>query len=104
MEKLYYSISETAELVGENATTIRFWANSFPKFVSPRRNAKGNRQFTAKDLEALRRIKYLTRECGLNLEAVSRKMSDTDPQDNISKVRSTLSDIRAELLKVKESL
>ena len=48
MEKLYYSIGEVAGILGESVSLVRFWSNSFPKFIKPKRNAKGNRQFTAK--------------------------------------------------------
>ena len=44
MEKLYYSISEAAEAIGENVSLVRFWSNSFPKYLKPHRTAKGNRQ------------------------------------------------------------
>ena len=46
MEKLYYTIGEVSRMLGENASLIRFWSNSFSKFVKPKRNAKGNRLYT----------------------------------------------------------
>ena len=54
MEKLYYTISETAEILGESTSLVRFWSNSFPKYIKPYRNAKGNRMFTAEDIETLK--------------------------------------------------
>ena len=45
MEKLYYSISEAAGAIGESVSLVRFWTNSFPNLIKPRRNAKGNRQY-----------------------------------------------------------
>ena len=67
MEKLFYSISETAELLGESVSAIRFWSNQFPKFVKPQRNAKGNRQYTAADIKALKQIKLLVKDGGMTL-------------------------------------
>ena len=105
MEKLYYSVSEVAALLGENATTVRFWSNSFSRYVSPRRNAKGNRQFTKKDLETLEKIRHLSRDCGLNLEAVGRKLAARGGEaDSSLQLRSILLEIRDELQKVRESL
>ena len=42
MEKLFYSIGEVAEILGESTSLVRFWSNSFPAFIKPDRNAKGN--------------------------------------------------------------
>ena len=61
MEKLFYRISEVAEIIGESTSLVRFWANSFPKQIKPKRNAKGNRLFTKEDVEmfkALYRMKH----------------------------------------------
>ena len=59
MEKLYYSIGEVAGLLDENVSAIRFWSNTFTQFIKPARTAKGNRQFTAADLEVFKKIKHL---------------------------------------------
>ena len=59
MEKLFYSISEVSEILGESVSLVRFWSNSFPRHIKPRRNAKGNRMFTADDIEALKQIHLL---------------------------------------------
>lgn len=98
MEKLFYSISETASLLNETTVTVRFWSNTFSKFLAPKRNAKGNRQYTQKDIDTLRQISYLTRECGLSLEATARKLSSKDEGEDKSLI------IRDSLLKIKEQL
>ena len=54
MEKLYYTIGEAADILGESTSLVRFWSNSFPKYIKPKRNAKGNRLFTAEDLDPRR--------------------------------------------------
>ena len=41
-EKLYYSIGEVSEILGESTSLVRFWSDSFPEFVRPERNKKGN--------------------------------------------------------------
>ena len=45
MEKICYTIGEVARDLGENTSTVRFWSDSFPKFIRPTRNAKGNRLY-----------------------------------------------------------
>ena len=51
MDKIFYSIGEVAEILGESVSLVRFWSNSFPAFIKPDRNAKGNRRFSPEDLE-----------------------------------------------------
>ena len=55
IEKLYYSISEVAEMFHVNASKIRFYENTFD-VLKPKKNKKGNRQFTAEDIENLKAI------------------------------------------------
>ena len=74
MEKLYYTISETAEILGESASLVRFWSNSFPKYIKPFRNAKGNRLFTAEDIATLKQIHYLVKTKGLTLEGAAKQL------------------------------
>jgi len=104
-DKLYYTISQTAEILKETAVTVRFWSNTFPKHLKPHRNAKGNRKYTPKDIETLRKIQYLTRDCGLSLDAVEKKLSKTViGEDKTLEVRDSLLKIKAELERIKESL
>ena len=65
MEKLYYTIGEVSEILGESASLVRFWTNSFPKVLKPKRNAKGNRLYTKDDLAALQQIHLLVKEQGM---------------------------------------
>jgi len=73
--KLYYSISEVASYLDIAESNIRFWEKEFEAFVKPQRTAKGNRQFTNKDIEVLKQIKYLVKDCGMTLEGASRRLS-----------------------------
>ena len=36
MDKLYYTIGETAEILGESTSLVRFWSNSFPRYIKPK--------------------------------------------------------------------
>ena len=54
-EKLFYSITEVAELFKVNASLIRFWEKEFD-FLKPRKTAKGNRTYTKKDIENIRLV------------------------------------------------
>ena len=67
-EKLYYSIGEVAEILGESTSLVRFWSDSFPEFVRPQRNKKGNRKFTPADV----RMKVNKEGLDYRTEAVER--------------------------------
>ena len=75
-EKLYYTIGEVAELLGENTSLVRFWAQKFPEFIKPARNKKGNRLFTADDVSNFKLIYYLVKERGMTLDGALNRMKD----------------------------
>ena len=105
MEKLYYTIGEAAEILGESTSLVRFWSNSFPKYINPKRNAKGNRLFTAEDMECLKQIHLLVKEQGLTLEGASKKLAaDRRTIDGRVKALDSLKEIRRQLIEVKKSL
>ena len=105
MEKLLYSIGEVAEMLDENTSAVRFWTNSFEKFIKPRRNLKGNRQYTAADIETLRCIRVLLRDDGLTIEGATRRLSEERKEISLRvKALESLKSIRAELLEVRKSL
>lgn len=105
MEKLYYTIGDAAEILQENTSLIRFWANSFPKLLKPERNAKGNRLFTKDDIETLKQIHLLVKEQGMTLDGANKKMlADRKGVDSKVKALESLKDIRAQLDEVRRSL
>ena len=53
--KLYYSIGEVATMFGEQTSAIRYWEKEFA-ILKPKKNKKGNRLFTPKDVENLKQI------------------------------------------------
>lgn len=105
MEKIYYTIGETAEILGESTSLVRFWTNSFEKFLNPRRNAKGNRIFTADEIDTLKQIHLLVKEQGMTLEGAARRLAeDRRSVDSRVKALDTLKEIRAQLAEIRSSL
>ena len=76
MGKLYYTIGDVADALGESVSLVRFWSNSFPEFIHPSRNAKGNRLFSASDLDTFRQIHFLVKDYGLSLEGAARRLRE----------------------------
>jgi DNA-binding transcriptional MerR regulator len=75
IEKLYYSITEVAEMFGVSNSLLRFWEAEFD-IINPRKNRKGNRLFTKKDIENLQVIYHLVKEQGYTLEGARKKLKD----------------------------
>ena len=105
MEKLYYSIGEVAGILGESVSLVRFWSNSFPKFIKPQRNAKGNRQFTASDVDAFKQIHHLVKDRGLTLEGAAQQLAaDRRNVDRNVKALESLKEIKAQLMEIKKNI
>lgn len=105
MEKLYYTIGEAAEILGESTSLVRFWSNSFPRYIKPKRNAKGNRLFTQEDMDCLKQVHLLVKEQGLTLEGASKKLAaERKKVDGRVKTLESLKEIKRQLVEVKKSL
>lgn len=105
MEKLYYSIGEVAGILGENVSFVRYWSNTMDRIVKPHRNAKGNRQYTAKDIETLKQVYYLSKKKGMSLDgAVNQILSERSEVDRNVKVLDSLKAIRSQLVEIKKGL
>lgn len=98
-------MSEASSMLEVPSSTVRFWADSFPKHVKPMRNAKGNRMFHPEDIETLKQIKYLLKDRGLTLDGALKELSHGGSSaDRIAKAMDCLKEIRVQLLEVKHSL
>lgn len=74
MQKLYYSISEVSEIIGEPAYILRYWEKEFP-ILNPKKNRAGNRIYSERDIEILRTIKSLLREQKLSMNGALEEVN-----------------------------
>jgi DNA-binding transcriptional MerR regulator len=104
IEKLYYSIGEVAEMFEVNVSLLRFWEKEFD-ILKPKKNKKGNRMFTVKDLDNLKIIYHLVKERGFTLDGAKKKLKDnkSDTINNIEIVN-RLKDIRQFLVELREEV
>jgi DNA-binding transcriptional MerR regulator len=104
IEKLYYSIGEVAELFEVNQSLIRFWEKEFD-ILTPKKNKKGNRMFTPKDIENLKLIYHLVKERGYTLQGAKDKLKD-NRDDVLNKVgiMESLQKMKGFLLELKENI
>ena len=103
MEKLYYSIGEVAEMLGEPQSVLRFWETEFPS-LQPVKNKRGVRSYTERDIELLKRIRHLTRDCGYTLEGVREQLRVRPLDDPKQEVVNRLTEVRKFLVDLKETL
>ena len=61
IDRLYYSITEVAKMIGEEQHVLRYWEREFSQ-LRPQKNRAGNRVYADKDLGVLNVIKRLLRE------------------------------------------
>ncbi|MEC7864032.1 MAG: MerR family transcriptional regulator [Bacteroidota bacterium] len=103
-EKIFYKISEVAEIFSVNISAVRFWEKEFD-ILKPKKNKKGNRLFTPKDIKNIQIIYHLLKERGFTVEGAKKKLRENKPDtiDNIEIVNH-LKDIRGFLVNLREEL
>ncbi len=105
IEKKYYSISEVAELLGVNQSKIRYWESQFSQFVKPRRNRRGDRMFSQKDIKYLQLIKHLVEDLGMKLNGAKQYLKHhKDDIDHRMLVIKKLEEIKRELIELRDSI
>jgi len=102
--KLFYKISEVSEMFNINISAVRFWEKEFD-ILKPKKNKKGNRLFTPKDIKNIQIIHYLLKERGFTVEGAKKKIREnkSDTVENIE-IINHLKVIRKFLVKLKEEL
>jgi DNA-binding transcriptional MerR regulator len=116
LTKLYYSIGEVADMFNVNTSLIRFWEKEFG-IIQPKKNRKGNRLFTPKDIETFNKIYHLVKTEGYTIEGAKKALkvkSTLTLTESVSALASTkkspekedliqkLEGIRERLLRLKE--
>ena len=107
LTKLYYSIGEVSKLFDVNASLIRFWEKEL-NLATPKKNKKGNRLFTVKDIQTLGRVYQLVKIEGYKLEAAKRqlKLKTTTPKNsnlNNKQILEKLKKIKERLIEMKSN-
>ena len=77
LSKLYYSIGELSTLFDVNASLLRFWEKEF-QFVISKKNAKGNRLYSIKEIEKINRIYILVKIEGYTIEGAKKALKSKE--------------------------
>lgn len=109
--KVYYTIGEVANMLGEAESCVRYWNREFASYVKPHRNKKDNRLFTQRDIASLRSIRYLLRERGMTiagarecLAAARRTKKDPKATDVADTSLAVKSEVIGKLTEIKSML
>ena len=104
IEKQYYTIGEVAAIFDVAPSLIRFWETEFDQ-LKPKKNKKGNRQYTSKDIEELRSVYHLVKERGFTIQGAKEVMKNKSVQtkDKIEIINS-LEKVRSFLVGIKDQL
>ncbi len=106
LSKMYYSIGEVAEFLDVNTSLLRFWEKEF-QFEISKKNKKGNRLFTVKELEKINKIYQLVKIEGYTLDGAKKALKSKEPrpvvnsENNVEVVISRLEAIKIKLLSLK---
>jgi DNA-binding transcriptional MerR regulator len=105
MAKLFYTIGEAAGILGENVSLVRYWSEYFVKLLKPSRTSRGDRRYTAEDIETLKQIHFLVKEKGLTLDGASKQLlADKKSVDGRIRTLEALKEIREQLVEIRKSL
>jgi DNA-binding transcriptional MerR regulator len=104
IEKLYYSIGEVAEIFSVAPSLIRFWESEF-EIIKPKKNRKGNRQFTKEDIDSVRTIFHLVKEKGFTLQGAKEMLrNDNEAVKNNLEMLQSLREVRKFLVELRDKL
>lgn len=104
IEKSYFTIGEVAEMFGVSTSLVRFWEQEFD-ILQPKKNKKGNRLFTRKDLDNLKIIFHLVKERGYTLKGAKEKLKNQESSiskelqviDSLQKLKNFLIELKTDI-------
>jgi DNA-binding transcriptional MerR regulator len=72
-KRLYYKIGEACKALGIQPYVLRYWETEFPA-LSPSKSRSGQRVYSEKELEVIRRIKQLLYDEGYTIAGAKKKL------------------------------
>jgi DNA-binding transcriptional MerR regulator len=93
-----------AEIFTVAPSLIRFWESEFD-IIKPKKNRKGNRQFTKEDIDNVRTIYHLVKEKGFTLQGAKEMLrNDSQAVKDKMEMLESLRSVRSFLLELREKL
>jgi DNA-binding transcriptional MerR regulator len=72
-KRLYYKIGEACKTLGIQPYVLRYWETEFPA-LTPSKSRSGQRVYSEKELEIIRRIKELLYDEGYTIAGAKKKL------------------------------
>jgi DNA-binding transcriptional MerR regulator len=102
--KIYYSITEVAQMAEVKAHVLRYWETEFPA-LRPRKNRAGNRTYTEKDVRLVLLVRKLLYDDGFTIKGARKRLRDRKNSDleqieipfSVSEQRESIAKLRREL-------
>jgi DNA-binding transcriptional MerR regulator len=101
-QKQYYGISEVAQMFNVNGSLLRFWEKEFNLVL--RKNRKGDRYFTPKDVKQVQLIHDLVRRRKFTIEGAKEYIKNGKRADEKYVMIQSLQRMRQFLLELKAHL
>ena len=101
--KMFYKIGELCEVLDVNASLLRFWEKEFTE-LSPKKNGKGERLYSKKDIELIQIIHYLVKEQGYTLPGAKTALKSRKKLEEKIKAIQKLQEVKNFLNDVKKRL
>ena len=102
--KLYYSISEVAEMFGLSETLLRYWEKEFPT-ISPKKSGRNIRQYSQADIDQIRLVYNFVKVRGMKLAAARKALKNSREEiERNLEVMGRLEAVRNELMSIKREL
>ncbi len=98
-QERYYRIGEVAKLLGVSTSKLRFWESEFPE-LKPKKTRAGQRLYTEKDVEMIRKIQHELKITGMTIKGLRKKMRAGEMETTAVPA----GDLRAELLRIRDEL
>lgn len=91
-----YSISEVENITGVKTHVLRYWEQIIPSLV-PQKDVGGHRIYTQRDVDVIRRLKFLIYKRGFSVENAWKKIVQEADSTHVSDMIIAIRKCRAEL-------
>ena len=103
ISKKYFSIGDVAKIINVKTSLIRFWENEF-EILNPKKNKKGLRKYTDKDISILQKIYSLVKIDGFTLDGAKKSIKNDNNKKENQSIIDKLSDIKKRLISIKKEI
>ncbi len=103
-KKVYYSITDVSTELDLQSHVLRYWESEFPQ-LRPKKNSAGNRMFREKDIDLIKKIKFLLYDEKYTIQGAKQKIAkDRDFNPELENTSELTKEKKELLLSAKQEL